>query len=85
VITCFYVIAAVCAEEIKSAQAEMRSIVNVWLADMKDGRKETMSCELMTEACLDNKELNLEDMKPKVEYQETSTEEAAVKYSGTMK
>jgi hypothetical protein len=46
--------------EIKSGQAEMRCIVNAWIADMKKkGRKETMSCQVTTAACLDSKELNL--------------------------
>jgi hypothetical protein len=31
-------------EQIQSGQAEMRSIVNAWKADMKVDQKETMSC-----------------------------------------
>jgi hypothetical protein len=54
------------SKEIKSEQAEMRSIVNAWIADMKDDRKETMSCQVTTEACLESKELNPEDMESEV-------------------
>jgi hypothetical protein len=72
-------------EEIKSGQAEMRSIVNAWIADMKKDRKETMSCQVTTEACLDSKELNPEYMKSEVEHREVPTIEAAVKSSEAMK
>jgi hypothetical protein len=64
---------------------EMRSIVNAWIADMKDNRKETMSCQLMMNSCLDCKEPNLEAMESEVEHREVPIEEAAVKSSGTMK
>jgi hypothetical protein len=40
-------------EEIKSGQAGIRSIVNIWIADVKKDRKETLSCQVTTEACLD--------------------------------
>jgi hypothetical protein len=33
-------------EEIHSGPAEMRSMVNAWIADMKDDRRETMSCQV---------------------------------------
>jgi hypothetical protein len=72
-------------EDINSGQTEMKSIVNAGTANMRDDRKEIVSCQLTTEACLCCKELNLEDMKSKVEHWEVSTEEAAVKSSGTMK
>jgi hypothetical protein len=42
-------------EEIKTGQAEMRSIVNAWIANMRDDQKETMSCQVTTEECLDSK------------------------------
>jgi hypothetical protein len=71
-------------EEIKSGQAEMRCIINAWIADMKDDQKETMSCQVTTEACLDTRELNPEDMESEVEHREVPTEEATVKSSGTM-
>jgi hypothetical protein len=35
---------------------------------MKKDRKETMPCQVMTSACLDNKELNPEDMESEEEY-----------------
>jgi hypothetical protein len=72
-------------EEIKSGQAEMRSMVNAWIADMKKDRKETMSCQVITATCVDCKKLNPVDMKSEVEYREVSTEEAAVKSSRTTK
>jgi hypothetical protein len=72
-------------EEIKSGQANMRSIVNAWIANIKKDKKDTMFCQVKTEACLDSKELNSEDMKSEVEHQEVPMEEAAVKSSGTMK
>jgi hypothetical protein len=44
-----------------------------------------MSCQVTTEACLDNKEPNPEDMEFEVEHRKVPMEEAAVKSSGTMK
>jgi hypothetical protein len=44
-----------------------------------------MFCQVTTEACLENKKLNSEDIESEVEHREVPTEEAAVKYSGTMK
>jgi hypothetical protein len=32
-------------EDIKSGQAEMRSILDAWLTNLKDGRKETTACQ----------------------------------------
>jgi hypothetical protein len=72
-------------EEIKFGQAELRSIVNAWIEDMKDDRNETMSCPITTEACLNSKELNTEDMEFAVHHREVPTEEVAVKSSGAMK
>jgi hypothetical protein len=63
----------------------MGSIVNAWIADMKDDRKETVSCHVMMEACLDSKELNLEDMEFEVEHWEVPTYETTVKSLGRMK
>jgi hypothetical protein len=57
-------------EEIQSGQAEIRSLVNAWIADMWDDRKETVSCQITTEACLENKELNAEDMEFELEHWE---------------
>jgi hypothetical protein len=72
-------------EEIKSVQAETISMVNAWIEDMKDDLRETMSCQVTTDACLHSKELNSEDMESEAEHREVPTEEAAVKSSGTMK
>jgi hypothetical protein len=72
-------------EEIKSGQAEMSLIVNAWITNMRGDRKETMFCQVMTEACLDSKELNPEDIKSKVEHWEVPMEDAAVKSLGAMK
>jgi hypothetical protein len=63
----------------------MRSIINAWIANTRDDRKETMSCQVTMEACLDSKELNQEDKESEVEHWEVPTKEAAVKSSGTMK
>jgi hypothetical protein len=52
---------------------------------MKEEQKETMACQVTTEACLDNKEPNPDDMESEVERREVPEEEATVKYSGTMK
>jgi hypothetical protein len=50
-------------EDIKSGQEEMRSIYKAWITDMKKDLKETMSCQVTTETCLESKEINQEDMK----------------------
>jgi hypothetical protein len=47
-------------EGIKSGQAEIRFIVNAWIADMKMDRKGTITCHLIMAACMDSKELNPE-------------------------
>jgi hypothetical protein len=52
---------------------------------MKDDRRETVFCQVMTEVCLHSKELNPEDMESEVEHREVPMEEAAVKSLGTMK
>jgi hypothetical protein len=73
-------------EEIKSGQAEMRSIVSTvgekidaLIADMKDGRKERTAWQEAMEARLGCEEPT------SVEHREVPTEEAAVKSSRTMK
>jgi hypothetical protein len=71
--------------KIQSGQAEMRSIVNAWIVDMKDDRREIMSYQVTSEACLDSKEINPGDMESEVEHREIRTEEASVTSSGTMK
>jgi hypothetical protein len=65
-------------EEIKSGQAEMKSIGNAWIADMKDGRKETMACQGKTEARLECEESTSVDMEREAEYREVPKEEVAV-------
>jgi hypothetical protein len=40
-------------EDIKYGQAEMRSTLDEWLMDLKDGRKETTACSEATETKLD--------------------------------
>jgi hypothetical protein len=40
-------------KEIKSVQAEMRSTLDDWLMDLKDGRKEMTACNEVTETKLD--------------------------------
>jgi hypothetical protein len=68
-----------------NALSKFITIVNAWIADMKDSWKETMSCQVTTEACLHSKELNLEHMECEVEHWEVPTKEATVKSLGTMK
>jgi hypothetical protein len=63
-------------EEIKSGKAEMGSVVNAWIADMKKDRRETMSCQVTTAACLDSVELNTAEMKSESEHREVSKEDA---------
>jgi hypothetical protein len=65
-------------EEIKFGQAEMQSIVNAWIANMRVDRKETVSCQVTTEPCLDSKELNPEDRKSEVEHRDVPKEDAIV-------
>jgi hypothetical protein len=64
-------------KEIKSGQAEMRSIVNAWLSDMKNIRKETMACLEKTEARLEVEEPTSMEMKPEVADEEVPLEDAA--------
>jgi hypothetical protein len=35
-------------EDIKSSQAEMRSIVDAWITDIKDSQKKTITCQDVT-------------------------------------
>jgi hypothetical protein len=64
-------------EEIKSGQAEMKCIVNASIGNTRDEQKETLSSQLMTEACLHSKELYSEDMESEVEHSQVPMEEAA--------
>jgi hypothetical protein len=57
----------------------MRSIVDDWVTDMKDGQKEMMACQETTEACLECKKPTSVDMEPEVEHQEVPKEDAVVK------
>jgi hypothetical protein len=66
-------------EEIQSGQVEMRSIVDARIADMKDGRKETMACQEMVEAHLECEEPTSVDMEPEAEHWEIPKEDAIVK------
>jgi hypothetical protein len=36
-------------EDIKSSQADVRSILNAWITDIKDARKRTTACQEVTE------------------------------------
>jgi hypothetical protein len=53
-------------KEIKSGQAELRSIVNAWLTDMRNTPKETMACQETMEARLEEKKPASMDMTPEV-------------------
>jgi hypothetical protein len=61
--------------EIKFGQTDIRSRVDAWIADMKDGRKETMACQEKTEVRLECGEPTSVDMEPEAAHRE---EEAAV-------
>jgi hypothetical protein len=66
-------------DEIKSGEAGMRSMVNAWIANLREDRKETMSCQVTTEAFLDSKELNPEEIESESKRWEVPTEDAVVK------
>jgi hypothetical protein len=72
-------------EEIQSGHVDMRCVVNVWIADIKVDRRETVSCQVTTEACLGSKELNPEGVESEVEHREIPTEEVAMKSAGKKK
>jgi hypothetical protein len=50
-------------EDIKSGQEEIRSIVDAWMTDMNNDRKETMYCQETT-ACHNEMEVNIKKMEP---------------------
>jgi hypothetical protein len=63
------------ASQINAKQEEMKSIVNDFkekmeasIAEMKDEQKETMACQEMTEAFVDSKEPNPEEMQSRAEH-----------------
>jgi hypothetical protein len=64
-------------EEIKSGQAEIRSTLNEWLMDLKDGRKETTACNGATETEPDSRM-----MQSIGEHQEIAKVDAAVMLVG---
>jgi hypothetical protein len=66
----------------------MRSTVSIlvgkmdaWRAEIKEEQKQTMACQVTSQACLDSTEPNPEDMESEVERREVLMEEAAVKSS----
>jgi hypothetical protein len=73
-------------EDIKSGQAEMRSIVeaieekmDAWIADIKNDGKETMACQDAMEATLKKVEQNPGEKEAVVEWwQEIPNEEVAI-------
>jgi hypothetical protein len=48
--------------------------MDAWIANMRHDWKETVSCQVTTEAWLDSKELNPEDMESKVKHREVPTQ-----------
>jgi hypothetical protein len=64
---------------------KIRSIVNVWIVDMKDGRKEMTACQGKAEAHLECMEPTSVDMEPEVEHQEVPKEEATVILVGELR
>jgi hypothetical protein len=58
-------------KEIKSGQAGLRSVVNTWLTDIKNDRKETMACQDNTEARLEVEDKpDSEDRTPEVAHKQ---------------
>jgi hypothetical protein len=64
-----------------------RTIVkmDVWLAEMKDGQKETVAYQEGTETNPDKMEANPDEMKSVTVHEEVPKEEAAVKSFGALK
>jgi hypothetical protein len=60
-------------EDIKCGQAEMRSTLDEWLMDLKDGRKETTACNVVTETEPDPRMMHSVE-----EHQDIRKEEAVV-------
>jgi hypothetical protein len=58
-------------EDLKSSQAEKRSIVNAWMTDINDARKKTTACQYEMEP-------NPGEKETAVERQEIPNEEVAV-------
>jgi hypothetical protein len=65
-------------EEIKSGQTDTRSIVDAWITDMKNGRKQMIACHKATKA--DTEKINPHPgmMQSVREHQDVSNEEATV-------
>jgi hypothetical protein len=57
----------------------MRSIVDAWIANMNDGRKEMMASQEMVEAHLEYEVPTSVNMEPEAEHQEVPREDAVVK------
>jgi hypothetical protein len=67
-------------EEMNAKMDATKENMDVWIAEMRDGRKkEMMTCQEMTETCLDSKEPNPEDMQSGVEHWEVPKEHTTVK------
>jgi hypothetical protein len=65
-------------EDTKSSQAEMRSILDAWITDIKDAQKKTTACQEMTGANPEKMETNPEEKGAIVERQVILNEEAAI-------
>jgi hypothetical protein len=66
-------------EDIKSGQEKIRSIVDAWMTDMNDNRKETMYCQEMTEANTEKTEPDPGMMQTVAEHEVVPKEESVVK------
>jgi hypothetical protein len=66
------------SEEIKSGQAEMRSTVNAWIADMTEDQKERTACQAAMEANPEKMEPNPGEQEATVEWQEIPNEKVAI-------
>lgn len=73
-------------EEMNTRMDATEEKIDAWIIEMKDGRKkEMMACQGTKEACLDNKEPNLEDMQSRTKHRKVPKENATVKSSGALK
>jgi hypothetical protein len=72
-------------EDIRCGQAEMRSILDAWITDIKDARIKTTACQEVTGANPEKIEPNPGKMQSAEEHQEIPKEDAAVMPVGELR
>jgi hypothetical protein len=65
-------------QEIKCAQAEIRSTIDAWITDIRDARIKTTACQEVTGANPEKTEPNPGEKETSVEHQEIPKEDATV-------